>query len=111
MSPEHLGDVRKNECEAERQEPLVQVAPVDDETVELLRSKHPVGRPSPFGTRAGSAPSSLPTVDLLRSAFASFKPDTAPGVSGWTPSLLGLALGNDDVQRTIGCVVHGVYLA
>lgn len=74
-----------------------QVASVDDETVELLRSKHPVGRPSPFGTRAGSAPSSLPTIDLLRSAFASFKPDTAPGVSGWTPSLLGLALANDDV--------------
>jgi hypothetical protein len=30
MSPEHLGDVRKNECEAECQEALVQVAPVDE---------------------------------------------------------------------------------
>lgn len=77
------------------------VAPLNDETLEALRTKHPVGRLNPFGTRLGTPPSSLPAVELVRECFASFKPDTAPGVSGWTPPLLGQALKSDDVAAFV----------
>jgi hypothetical protein len=73
------------------------VAPLSDDTLEALRSKHPQGDPNPFGTRAGNAPSNLPSAELVRASFATFKPDTAPGVSGWTTSLLGLAMHQPDV--------------
>ena len=56
---------------------------------------------SPFGPRAGAPPSFLPSLDLIRQCFDSFKPDTAPGVSGWTAPLLGHALGNADVSAFV----------
>ena len=74
------------------------VAPLTEDTIQALRTKHPEGADNPFGARKGNAPSSLPELELLLSSFATFKPDTAPGVSGWTPSLLGHALKSNDVQ-------------
>ena len=77
------------------------VAPLDDGTVDSLRAKHPVGQLDPFGARIGTPPSSLPDLALVRNCFAAFKPDTAPGVSGWTPPLLGHALGDPDVAAFV----------
>jgi hypothetical protein len=74
------------------------VAPLSDDTIQSLRLKHPQGPTDPFGTRIGTPPASLPSAELITSAFATFKPDTAPGVSGWTPSLLGHALQQPEVS-------------
>ena len=77
------------------------VAPLDEATLQALRDKHPDGVADPFGPRRGSPPSSLPELALIKDCFAAFKPDTAPGVSGWTPPLLGHALADPDVAAFV----------
>ena len=77
------------------------VAPLDEDTLEALHDKHPTGDVNPFGARRGTPPSSLPELALIRDCFAAFKPDTAPGVSGWTPPLLGHVLHDSDVAAFV----------
>jgi hypothetical protein len=48
----------------------------------------------PFGTTAGPRNGEIPPEGALLDAFKSFKPDTAPGISGWTHHLL------DDIRIT-----------
>jgi hypothetical protein len=68
------------------------VATVTEAVVEFLRAKHPAGPPSPFGTTTGPRNGEIPPEDTILDAFKSFKPDTAPGISGWTHHLLAVAL-------------------
>jgi hypothetical protein len=68
------------------------VATVTEAVVEALRAKHPAGPPSPFGTTAGPRNGDIPPQETILDAFKSFKPDTAPGNSGWTHHLLTVAL-------------------
>jgi len=84
------------------------VAALSEETLDALRSKHPEGEDNPFSNRRGNAPSSLPELDDVLRAFRTFKPDTAPGVSGWTPSLLGHAIKSDDVQAFLALLTKQV---
>jgi hypothetical protein len=68
------------------------VATVTESVVESLRAKYPAGPPLPFGTTAGPRNGEIPPEDTLLAAFKSFKPDTAPGISGWTHHLLAVPL-------------------
>jgi hypothetical protein len=63
-----------------------------DETIQILRDKHPAGFVNPFGESNGPSPHAAPTTEGIMEALYSFKPDTAPGVSGWTVALLKLAV-------------------
>jgi hypothetical protein len=69
------------------------VAPINEETITILKSKQPAGTVNPFET---PLPPSLPFPDLpeesrITKAISVFAPDTAPGPSGWTVGLLRLA--------------------
>jgi len=66
------------------------VTPINHETIAVLNEKHPDGPDSPFtGTEppVPYSPEAFPA-DLFDSVIASFRPDTAPGPSGWTVPLL-----------------------
>lgn len=84
------------------------VAVLSPEVMDALRSKHPEGEENPFGNRRGNAPSSVPEVELLHTCFSNFKPDTAPGVSGWTVPLLGRALGSEEVVAMLALLTKQV---
>jgi hypothetical protein len=71
------------------------VATVTEAVVGALLTKHPAGPPSPFGTTAGPRNGEIPSEDTILDAFKSFKPDTAPGISGWTHHLLAVAHVSD----------------
>jgi hypothetical protein len=58
----------------------------------LRHAKIPAGPPSQFGMSTGRRNGEIPPEDTLLDAFKSFKPDTAPGISGWTHQLLAVAL-------------------
>jgi hypothetical protein len=77
------------------------VAAVTDPVVEALRAKHPAGPPLPFGTTAGPRNGEIPPEETLLAAFKSFKPDTAPGISGWTHHLLAVALRSRVVLKAL----------
>jgi hypothetical protein len=68
------------------------VATVTEAVVEALRAKHPAGPPSPFGTSPGPGNGDIPPEDTLLDTLKTFKPDTAPGISGWTHHLLAVTL-------------------
>ena len=67
------------------------VVTVNDSVLAKLRSKHPPGVPNPFGSRPGPATGISPTQDNFLASLNAAKPFTAPGISGWTISLLKLA--------------------
>jgi hypothetical protein len=77
------------------------LAAVNEQVVDSLRSKHPPGAPDPFGPLPGPRSASIPSEDELMAAFKSFKPDTAPGISGWTHHLLAIALRSPSVLKAI----------
>jgi hypothetical protein len=88
------------------------VLQVDAEVLRSLQDKHPRGEPEQaFTTRLGPPPASLPSLDSIPLAMASFKRDTAPGISGWTHHLLSLALRRplvlQMVHTLIGLVLNG----
>ncbi|KAG9665767.1 hypothetical protein KCU87_g10155, partial [Aureobasidium melanogenum] len=58
------------------------------EILAKLREKHPVGQPHPFTSSASPRPGPRPVPEDVLQALASFAPDTAPGLSGWSVPLL-----------------------
>ena len=86
------------------------VATPTPEVVDALRSKHPQGPQNPFGAGVGPFSHSPPSTEALVEALESFKPDTAPGVSGWTVSLLKVAMRSDTVKRML-TTLAGMILA
>jgi hypothetical protein len=68
------------------------VAAVDDEVVATLRDKHPAGAEDPFGPTDGPSSGDIPSEEEIMATFKTFKPDTSPGLSGWTHHLLATAL-------------------
>ena len=77
------------------------VAPVDNGVVETLRLKHPAGQHNPFGHSTGPQSGSIPSEDEILLPFKSFKPDTAPGISGWTHHLFAVALRAPSVLKAV----------
>jgi hypothetical protein len=67
------------------------VATVDNEVVATLQDKHPAGTEDPFGVTDGPSSGDIPSEEIM-AAFKTFKPDTSPGLSGWTHHLLATAL-------------------
>ncbi|GFZ44313.1 hypothetical protein JCM24511_02035 [Saitozyma sp. JCM 24511] len=68
------------------------VATVDNEVVAALQDKHPTGAADPFGPTEGPSSGDIPSEEEIMVAFKTFKPDTSPGLSGWTHHLLATAL-------------------
>jgi hypothetical protein len=68
------------------------VATVDHEVVAALQDKHPTGAADPFGPTEGPSSGDIPSEEEIMAAFKTFKPDTSPGLSGWTHHLLATAL-------------------
>ncbi|GFZ49940.1 hypothetical protein JCM24511_07343 [Saitozyma sp. JCM 24511] len=68
------------------------VAGVDNEVVASLRDKHPAGAEDPFGPTDDPSSGDIPSEEDIMAAFKTFKPDTSPGLSGWTHHLLATAL-------------------
>jgi hypothetical protein len=68
------------------------VATVDNEVVAALQDKHPTGAADPFGPTDGPSSGDIPSEEEIMAAFKTFKPDTSPGLSGWTHHLLATAL-------------------
>ena len=64
---------------------------VDDGVVQALRQLHPAGEVDPFGDTVGPSQGRAPGNDDIKAGICAFKPDTAPGISGWTVPLLRLA--------------------
>jgi len=71
------------------------------ETIDILKSKHPNGPRHPFGSLAGPAAHSPPSAESIVEALYSFKPDTAPGVFGWTVPLLKLAIRSESFKKML----------
>lgn len=69
------------------------IAPMNDDTLAKLRSKHPEGEHNPFDAPAHATAMypDLPQEDQMQRSLASFSTDTAPGSSGWSVKLLRLA--------------------
>ncbi|GFZ52439.1 hypothetical protein JCM24511_10212, partial [Saitozyma sp. JCM 24511] len=68
------------------------VATLDNEVVATLRDKHPPGPEDTFGPTDGPSSGDIPSEEEIMAAFKTFKPDTSPGLSGWTHHLLATAL-------------------
>lgn len=70
------------------------VASVDADTISQLQALHPSGPSNPF-----SATTSKPTINITYEdvdlAVKAMRPDTAPGISGWTLNLFKLAFRRD----------------
>jgi len=60
------------------------VAELTPDVIEVLKSKHPDGPEDPFGDTLGPSQGHSPTADDIKTALASFKVCTSPGISGWT---------------------------
>jgi hypothetical protein len=68
------------------------VAIVDNDVVAALRDKHPAWAADPFGPTEGPSSGDIPSEEEILAAFKTIKPDTSPGLSGWTHHLLAAAL-------------------
>jgi hypothetical protein len=79
-----------------------------DETIQILRDKHPAGSVNPFGGSTGPSPHAAPSTESIVEALYSFKPDTAPGVSGWTVALLKLAVRSESFKKMLTTLVSMV---
>ncbi|KAG7527236.1 hypothetical protein FFLO_07136 [Filobasidium floriforme] len=78
------------------------VMDVDEELLRQLREKHPEGRPrGAFGTGLGPQPGTVPPIEGILDAMTTFRPDTAPGISGWTHHLLSVVLRRDPVIEMV----------
>lgn len=84
------------------------VAEVTPDVLESLKAKHPAG-PGPLPPAPTLGPPTPPpeTEDLLGS-LASFRKDTAAGISGWTVNLLTLACKNETVQRMMTAITADI---
>ena len=82
------------------------VAGQTPEVLESLRDKHPEGQENPFGDNVGPQFANKPpsTEDIVK-AFQSFRHDTAPGISGWTVSLLKIAMRSEPVKKMLTTLV------
>jgi hypothetical protein len=78
------------------------------ETIQALRDKHPMGFADPFGALPGPSPHTAPSSEAIIEALYSFKPDTAPGVSGWTVALLKLAIRSDSFKKMLATLASMV---
>ena len=86
------------------------IAPPSLDVVEALKSKHPTGPRNPFGSGTGPFSCSPPSAEAMVEALNSFKPDTAPGISGWTVGLLKIAMRSVTVKRMLATLA-GMMLA
>ena len=77
------------------------LAPSSVETFAQLKTKHPVGEPSPFASSANPRVGPLPTANDVNSALQSFARDTAPGISGWNMPLLMEAATRPGVMQML----------
>lgn len=77
------------------------VATIDDEVTQAMQNKHPRGPVEPFGQGNGPPSGTAPNEEALKQAFRTFKPDTAPGITGWTQPLLRLAFAREPVVRLL----------
>nr|XP_031862100.1 uncharacterized protein CI109_002513 [Kwoniella shandongensis]KAA5529172.1 hypothetical protein CI109_002513 [Kwoniella shandongensis] len=77
------------------------IAALDDETIEALKSKHPVGHGQPFHPplRAEVGVPTMPESNDILLALKSFRPDTSPGPSGWTVKLMTLACSEEPFRH------------
>ena len=75
------------------------VAELDQGVIDQLIAKHPKGPSCPFGNAVGPTPGKAPDIDTIQKALDSFKPDTAPGVSGWSVPLLKTAAKREPVKQ------------
>nr|XP_031858929.1 uncharacterized protein CI109_005596 [Kwoniella shandongensis]KAA5526001.1 hypothetical protein CI109_005596 [Kwoniella shandongensis] len=86
------------------------VASLDQSTIDSLKSKHPQGSPNPFPpirrdeATAATTPDEIDITSLIRS----FKPDTAPGPSGWTVKLISLASTGQAFRTFLTTLTAGV---
>ena len=85
------------------------VVEVDEKAIDELTAKHPPGPAQPFGAGgegppAGAAPSSD---DILR-ALEQMDPDSAPGISSWTPRFLKLAVSSPRVLEFVTTLVGSI---
>ncbi|CAD0095594.1 unnamed protein product, partial [Aureobasidium vineae] len=72
-----------------------------------LREKHPEGQPYPFASSASPRPGPRPLPEDILQALASFAPDTAPGLSGWTIGSQGLLARFQDIDtRLLETIKH-----
>jgi hypothetical protein len=71
---------------------MAAMATVDNEVVTVLRDKQPAGAADPFGPTESPSSGGIPSDEEIMAAFKIFKPDTSPGLSGWTHHLLATAL-------------------
>jgi hypothetical protein len=65
------------------------LAPATEDTINTLYSKHPIGPKNPF-QRSSPRPCQTITIDTISSAIKSIGKEKAPGLSGWTRTLLDI---------------------
>ncbi|CEJ95177.1 hypothetical protein VHEMI10674 [[Torrubiella] hemipterigena] len=100
---------------------LVDQAPLAELTPELkaqLCQKHPIGPKDPFQIRARPHAGQPIKIDAIRTAIRTTSKEKAPGLSGWTRSLLDIAIADetDGSTRTgvlamIRHIAEGIRLA
>jgi len=90
------------------------IAPVNDATLDTLRSKHPTGPIDPFSLarpRNNAQEISMPTEADIRPAIKSFDRETGPGPSGWTIPLVELAFESASFRNALrvlaGLIANG----
>nr|AFI41156.1 reverse transcriptase [Pyricularia oryzae]AFI41157.1 reverse transcriptase [Pyricularia oryzae]AFI41158.1 reverse transcriptase [Pyricularia oryzae] len=68
------------------------VAPETPESLNILREKHPIGQNNPFNTKSQPISGRQITEKAILLAISSIGREKAPGLSGWTRSLLDAAI-------------------
>lgn len=84
------------------------IAEVDAHVADTLRALHPPGEDNPFGTTVGPSQDRAPNEEDISAGILSFKPDTSPGISGWTVPLLRLASRSLSFVRFLTALTAGI---
>ena len=84
------------------------IAELSPEVIQTLKEKHPVYEGTRRTDRYAKPPAlpDTPDAEEIKSALASYPSDTAPGLSGWTVRLLGLAMRNTEVVDFVVEMAH-----
>lgn len=69
--------------------------------VASLSEKHPRGTSNPFGSGPGPHNCSVPALGRIREAVDALNNDSSPGIAGWTPALLKIAVRSDAVAKLL----------
>ena len=84
------------------------VVEVDEKVIDELSAKHPPGPALPYGVGEGPPAGAAPSSGDILQALDNMDPDSAPGISSWTPRFLKIAIQSPRVLEFVTTLVGSI---